>query len=140
MNESRLRRLAGEYARGRLEHDDYLRQRGALIDGIVAGETAIESSAQSTADFAAARPWDRGIRGTRLPLIIGAGVVIAVIWAFLASRETTSPGAGDQTASEQVPGERLRGGQGEDSALNADPATMLEQVAKPLPRETSEFP
>ncbi len=107
MNESQLRRLAGEYASGRLAHDDYLLQRRELIDGIVAGETAIESSTQRTADFAAARPGDRGIRGTRLPLIIGAGAVIVVIWAFLASRQTMPPGAGDQTASGQVAGESL---------------------------------
>jgi SPOR domain len=103
MNKSQLRRLAREYATGRLEHDQYLEQRSELIDAIVAGEIAIESSADSTADFAAARPRDRGIRGRPLPLIIGAGVVVAVIWAFLASRGTIVPGAGDQTAGRQVP-------------------------------------
>ena len=106
MIKSRLRRLAGEYARGRLERDEYLHQRGELINGIVAGETAIRSSAQSMAEFATARFRDRGFPGTRLLLIIGAGVVIAVIWAFLASRETTPPGAGDQNAGEQVPEKR----------------------------------
>ncbi|GMQ75579.1 MAG: hypothetical protein BMS9Abin01_0832 [Gammaproteobacteria bacterium] len=104
MNKSQLRRLAREYATGRLGHDEYLEQRSELIDAIVAGEIAIESSADSTADFAAARPRDRGIRSTPLPLIIGAGVVIAVIWAFLASRETIVPGAVDQTASRQARG------------------------------------
>ncbi len=107
MNKSQLRRLAREYATGRLGHDEYLEQRGELIDGIVAGEIAIESSADSTADFAAARPRDRGIRGTPLRLIIGAGVVIAIVWAFLASRESVAPGAGDQTASGQVPGKTV---------------------------------
>jgi hypothetical protein len=107
MNKSQLRRLAREYATARLEHDEYLAQRSELIDSIVAGEIAIESSADSTADLAAARPRDPGIRGTPLPLIIGAGVVIAVIWAFLASRETIVPGAGDQAASRQVPGKTV---------------------------------
>ncbi len=112
MNKSQLRRLAREYAMGRLELDAYLDQRSALIDDIVAGEIAIESSADSIADFAAAHPRVQGIRGSRLPLIIGAGVVIAVIWAFLASRETIAPGAGDQTATRQVPGKSLSAARG----------------------------
>ena len=107
MNKSQLRRLAREYATGRLEHDEYLEQRSELIDAIVAGEIAIESSADSTVEFAAAHPRDHGIRGSRLPLIIGAGVVIAVVWAFLASRESIAPGAGDQGASRQVPGKPM---------------------------------
>ncbi|NIQ52098.1 MAG: hypothetical protein GWN71_01075, partial [Gammaproteobacteria bacterium] len=54
MNRSQLRRMARDYATGRLDHDEYMRRRGELIDGIVAGEIPIESSAETTADFEAA--------------------------------------------------------------------------------------
>ena len=42
MNKSQLRRLARDYATGRLDHDEYVRMRGELIDAIVVGETSIE--------------------------------------------------------------------------------------------------
>ena len=104
MNRSQLRRLARDYATSRLEHDEYARLRGELIDGIVAGEIAIESSVENTADFIVADRPDRSIRGTPLPLIVGACIVIAIIWAFLASRETIIPGVGDQADSRQISG------------------------------------
>ena len=107
MSRSQLRQLARDYAMGRLAHDEYLRERRELIDGIVTGKIAIESSAQRTADVAPARSLDQRIRGTPLPLIIGVCVVIAVIWAFLASREMMAPDAGDQTTSERIPGKRV---------------------------------
>jgi hypothetical protein len=94
MNKSQLRRLAKDYATGKLEHADYLRERSALIDAMVAGEIAIESSAESTADFAAPAPPQQRTRKIPLPLIVGACVVIGIVWAFFASRETLPPGAG----------------------------------------------
>ena len=107
MNRSQLRRLARDYATGRLEHDEYARRRSELIDAIVTGEIAIESSVETTEDFTAAQHSDRSFRGTLLPLIVGACVVIAIIWAFLVSRETMIPGAGDQIDSRQIPGRRV---------------------------------
>ncbi len=106
MNRSQLRRLAKDYATGRLAYDEYARLRDELIDGIVTGEIAIESSAENTTDLTVAQRSDRSVRGTRLPLIIGACVVIAIIWAFLASRETMIPGASDQADSRQIPNRR----------------------------------
>ena len=107
MNRSQLRRLARDYATGRLEHDEYARRRSELIDAIVTGEIAIESSVETTEDFTAAQHSDRSFRGTLLPLIVGACVVIAIIWAFLVSRETMIPGVGDQIDSRQIPGRRV---------------------------------
>ncbi len=107
MNRSQLRRLARDYATGRLEHDEYARRRSELIDAIVTGEIAIESSVETTEDFTAAQHSDRSFQGTLLPLIVGACVVIAIIWAFLVSRETMIPGAGDQIDSRQIPGRRV---------------------------------
>jgi glycerophosphoryl diester phosphodiesterase len=107
MNRSQLRRLAKNYATGRLAHDEYVRLRDELIDGIVAGEIVIESSPAQTGDFTVAQRSDRSIRSSPLPLIIGACVVIAIIWAFLASRDPMMPGAGDQTDTRQLPGRRV---------------------------------
>ncbi|NIP45936.1 MAG: hypothetical protein GWN21_06095, partial [Gammaproteobacteria bacterium] len=88
MNKSQLRRLAKDYASGRLEYEDYVRERADLIDGIVAGSIAIESVCDASADVstptAPHRFPDESVRRTPLPLIIGAGVVVAVLWAFLA--------------------------------------------------------
>lgn len=94
MNKSQLRRLAKDYATGKLEHADYVRERSALIDAMVAGDIAIESSAESTADFAAPAPSQQRTRKIPLPLIVGACVVIGIAWALFASRETLPPGAG----------------------------------------------
>ena len=107
MNKSQLRRLARDYATGQLEHDEYARLRSELIDGIVTGAIAIESSAENPADFAVMGSPDRSIGATPLPLIVGACIVIAIIWAFLASTETIAPGAGDATDSRQVTGRRV---------------------------------
>lgn len=107
MNKSQLRRLAKDFSAGRLEHDEYVRERGELIDAIVAGEITVESSAESTADFAASPSLNRRIRTTPLPLIIGACVVIGIVWAFLASRQTTAPGIDTKNATGQLPGKRL---------------------------------
>ncbi len=112
MNRSQLRRLSKDYATGRLEHDEYTLLRGELIDGIVTGEIAIESSPAQTGDFAVTRSLDPSTRSSPLPLIIGACVVIAIIWAFLASRETMIPGAGDQTDAHQLPGRRVTAARG----------------------------
>lgn len=106
MNRSQLRRLARDYARGRLEYDEYVRERDALIDGIVSGTIAIESMADSTGDFAAEPSLDKQIRSTPLPLILGACIVIAVIWVFLARLDTAPPDERDPSASEQFPGKR----------------------------------
>jgi cell division septation protein DedD len=107
MNRSQLRRLARDYATGRLEYDEYVRERGELIDGMVCGDIAIESSADSTADFTATGSLDQRIKGAPLALIIGVCVVIAIIWAFLAPSETPPPGQGSQTTDEQPPGQRV---------------------------------
>lgn len=107
MNKSQLRRLARDYATGRLDHDEYVRMRGKLIDAIVAGETFIESSQDSVADFAMARSPEHRIRATPLPLTVGAVVVVAVILAFLASRQTTDPGIGDRIATGQLPDKQV---------------------------------
>jgi hypothetical protein len=95
--------LARDYATGRLGYDEYVRERDDLIDGIVSGAIAIESSADSTADFAATPSLDQRIRSTPLPLIIGAIVVIAVIWAILVPSDTTPPGESVQSGAEQPP-------------------------------------
>ena len=112
MNRSQLRRLAKDYATGQLEYDEYTLLRGELIDGIVTGEIAIESSPAQTADFAVARSSDASTRGSPLPLIIGACVVIAIIWAFLASRETMMPGANLPTDAQRLPGRRVSAARG----------------------------
>lgn len=91
MNRSQLRRLAREYATGRLEYDEYVRERRELIDGIESGDVAIESSAESTGDFSPVRTLEQKLRATPLPLIIGACVLIAVIWAFVAPSKTHTP-------------------------------------------------
>lgn len=106
MNRSQLRRLAREYAADRIDYGDYVRRRGELIDGIVSGEMAIESSAEATAEIPAPRSLEQRIRGTPLPLIIGACVVIAVIWVLLNSSETTAPNEDHRAAGERLPGKR----------------------------------
>jgi hypothetical protein len=107
VNKSQLRRLARDYASGRLEHDEYIRQRGALIDGIVAGDIVIESSAESTSDFAAVESPEKGSGPTPLPLIIGACIVIAVLWVFFAGPDgktprQTRPATGGQETGQRV--------------------------------------
>ncbi len=111
MNKSQLRRLAKDYASGRLEYEDYVRERADLIDGIVAGSIAIESVCDASADVstptAPHRFPDESVRRTPLPLIIGAGVVVAVLWAFLAP---TPKQVADESASsigEHLSGQRL---------------------------------
>jgi cell division septation protein DedD len=107
MNRSQVRRLARDYASGRLEYDEYVRERGELIDGIVSGSIAIESTADSTSDFAPQRSLDERVRSTPLPLIIGAGVVIAIIWAFLAPPSQERDYERDPSAIEQSTGTRV---------------------------------
>lgn len=106
MNRSQVRRLAREYATGRLEYDDYVRERSELIDGIESGTIVIESTTESTTDLTAARSLDQTIRNTPLRLIIGICVLIAVVWAFLLPSETTSPGRADGTTDTGIPGKR----------------------------------
>ena len=107
MNRSQLRRLARDYASGRLEYDEYVRERGELIDGIVSGSIVIESTADSTSDFTPQRSLDERVRSTPLPLIIGAGVVIAIIWAFLAPSPEDHDYQRDPSAIEQSTGTRV---------------------------------
>lgn len=107
MNKSQLRRLAKDYAAGRLDDHGYMQARGELIDAIVAGEVSIESSAESTADFGVSPSFERRLRTTPLPLIIGAFVVVGIIWAFLASRQTVDPEIDGQRTSDQLPGKRV---------------------------------
>ena len=107
MNRSQLRRLARDYATGRLEYDEYVRERGDLIDGIVSGAIAIESTADSTADFTTEQSLDKKIRSTPLPLIVGACIVIAIIWIFLAPSDTPTPDQRKPTAGEPSPGSRI---------------------------------
>lgn len=107
MNRSQLRRLARDYATGRLEYDEYVRERDELIDGIVSGTIAIESSADSTAYFEATPTLDQRIRRTPLPLIIGAIVVIAIIWMILVPSDTTPPEEDARIAVERPAGERI---------------------------------
>jgi hypothetical protein len=105
MKNSQLRRLAKDYAAGRLDYDEYTRERGELIDAIVAGDITIESSAESTADFGVSAPVDRRSRVTPIPLIIGACVVIGILWAFLNPRQTTTPAT--QSTSDKRPWQRV---------------------------------
>jgi hypothetical protein len=107
MNKSQLRRLARDYASGRLAHDEYIERRGELIDGIVAGDIAIESSAESTADFAAVESAERSSSPAPLPLIIGACIVIAILWVFFAGPESTTPQRERPTAGGQETGKRV---------------------------------
>ncbi len=107
MNRSQLRRLARDYATGRLEYDEYVRERGELIDAIESGTIAIESSADSTADFPAARSLDQRIRSTPLPLILGACAIIAVVWVFLVPSQTKPPPIGGATVDKAIPGKRV---------------------------------
>ena len=107
MNKSQLRRLARDYASGRLEHDEYIQRRGELIDGIVAGDIAIESSAESTSDFAAVESAERSSSPAPLPLIIGAVIVIAILWVFFAGPDGTTHRRERPTASEQETGQRV---------------------------------
>jgi len=104
VNRSQLRRLARQYATGRLEYEEYVRERGLLIDGIVCGEIPIESSEESTGNFAPARSLEQKIRATPIPLIIGACVAIAVIWALLATWPTKAPDEVVESAAMRVPG------------------------------------
>ena len=107
MNRSQLRRLARDYATGRLEHDEYVRERRELIDGIESGEIAIESTADTTDEYYTTRTIEQKIRATPLPLIIGACVLIAVIWAFLAPSKTDGPAPEGAGADLEQPGTRV---------------------------------
>jgi hypothetical protein len=109
MNKSQVRRLARDYASGRLAHDEYVAMRGALIDAIVTGETAIASSAESAADPATAQPPERRIPAAPVPLIIAALAVIVIVWMFLSSQQTTAPGSGRHGEVDPVPGLRVTG-------------------------------
>jgi hypothetical protein len=109
MNKSRLRRLADDYASGRVEHDEYLRIRGALIDAIVTGEISIEPSAGGEADFALAPPPERRIRATPVTLIVGSLVVMVIVWLFLSSQGTHAPEPGSHGEAGRLPGLRVTG-------------------------------
>jgi len=107
MNRSQLRRLARDYATGRLEYDEYVRERRDLIDDIESGAIAIESTADSTGDFSVLPSIEQKIRATPLPLIVGACVLLVVIWAFLMPSQTDGP-AVEETATEiEQPGSRV---------------------------------
>ncbi len=106
MNRSQLRGLAREYAADRLEYGDYVRERGEIIDGIVCGDISIESPVESMADLAAAQSLNLRSRYTALPMIIGACVVIGVIWLLFAPSEPTPPDKAQQSASERQSGKR----------------------------------
>lgn len=107
MNRSQLRRMARDYATGRLEYDEYVRERRDLIDGIESGQIAIESRPDAAGEFHSPRSIEQKIRATPLPLIIGAGVLIAVIWAFLAPPETGGPSPENTDADIAQPGSRV---------------------------------
>lgn len=107
MNRSQLRRLARDYAAGRIDRDAYLQQRGELIDGIVAGDVVIESTADATADFVPVGSADSGARGAPLSLIVGAGIVIAILWAFFAGGEDPTPDSGHTIDGEHASGKRV---------------------------------
>ena len=109
MNKSQLRHLARDYATGRVEHDEYLRTRGALIDAIVAGDIAIDLSVPDAVDVAAEPPGQQRTPATPVPWIAGAVAVVVVIWIFLASQQTDDPGSGDRGQVDPVPGLRVTG-------------------------------
>jgi septal ring-binding cell division protein DamX len=103
MNKSQLRRLARDYASGRVEHDEYLRMRGTLIDAIVTGEVSIESPAGSVAEPALAPPPERRIRATPVALVAGTLAVIVFVWMVLSSQRTNAPSPGSHGDADQVP-------------------------------------
>ena len=107
MVRSQLRRLARDYAAGRIDRDEYVRLRGELIDGIVAGEIEIESFDESTADFQAVEREARGPRTTPLPLIVGACIVAAILWALFAGGEDPPPPGARVVTGEQASGKRV---------------------------------
>lgn len=107
MNRSQLRRLARDYAAGRIEHETYLQQRAELIDGIVAGDIVIESTADTTADFDVVGPEASGARRAPITLIVGAGIVIAILWAFFAGGKDPSSVSSRPTAGEHASGKRV---------------------------------
>lgn len=112
MSKSQLRRLANEYAAGRLDAHDYVRKRSDLIDAIVAGEVGVESSPDSTAEFSVSSTIERRIRTAPLPLIIGACVVIAIIWLLFAARQPDTPVAEVQNAPDSPTGLRVMAAKG----------------------------
>jgi len=109
MNKSQLRHLARDYATGRVEHDEYLRTRGALIDAIVAGDVAIELSVPEAVDVAAEPSEPQRAPATPVPWIAGAIAVVVIIWIFLASQQTDDPGSGSRNEADPVPGLRVTG-------------------------------
>ena len=109
MDKSQLRHLARDYASGRLEHDEYLRTRGALIEAIVAGDIAIDSSATSAADFAAQPTAEQRVRATPVPWIVGAVAIIVIAWAFLSSQQTDIPESGSTNEADPLPDLRVTG-------------------------------
>jgi hypothetical protein len=109
MSKSQLRRLARDYASGRVEHDEYLRMRGALIDAIVTGETSTESSSQSVADAPMAPPPERHVRATPVGWIVGTLAVVIIVWMILSSQRTNTPGPGSHREADQTPELRVTG-------------------------------
>lgn len=109
MNKSQLRHLAREYASGRVEYDEYRRKRGALIDAIVAGDIAIDTSATSAAEFATESPAQQQRRATPVPWIVGAIAVIAIVWTFLSSQQTDAPDSSSSNEADPVADLRVTG-------------------------------
>ncbi len=92
---SQVRRLAKDYAQGRLELEAYRRQRQVLIDGIVAGAIAIEREAPGVDGDAVARatkPPARA-RAARSPtsMLIGLAVIALVGWALWSALRPKPP-------------------------------------------------
>jgi septal ring-binding cell division protein DamX len=98
MNKSQLRKLAREFALGRLEEDEYRQRRRDLVRDIVDGKVAIvreappppppPSADTGAATIEAAVPLEPVPERPKLsPLHIGAGVLIvaALVWLFLPS-------------------------------------------------------
>ena len=97
MHQSQLRQLARQFADQTIKRAEYLRERSALIDGIVAGDIAITRVAPPPPP----RPEQEGAKvgvgvgvgvgvtaeaekpTNKLPLIIGAAVVIAAVIGWL---------------------------------------------------------
>ena len=109
MNKSQLRHLAREYASGRLEHDEYLRARVAMIDAIVAGDVAIDSSAAGPGSFAGQPPAEQHARTTPVPWIVGGVAIIVVVWAFLSSQQSDVPDPAGTTTADPAPDLRVTG-------------------------------
>lgn len=114
MNKSQLRKLAREFALGKLEEDEYRRQRRDLLRDIADGSVAIvreappppppkPDPAESTAETALEIEPERSKLS---PLYIGIGlaIVAALVWFFLPSPEPTEETA---TVEQSVPVPRI---------------------------------